>query len=154
MLADWAVTRDTAGITVNWIGPLDVHTANAQGQPVHLRCETDYPVSGRVRWIVGLDAPKEFTLRFRIPAWSKTTKAQIGGGELAPVPGKYLEVKRRWEPGEAVELEFDMSTRAVAGEREAEGKVSLFRGPILLAWDQRFHGHDEASIPPVDLGKR
>ena len=40
-----------------------------------------------------------------------------------------------------------------AGEREAAGKVSLFRGPLLLAWDQRHNPFDEAGIPPIAIDR-
>ena len=43
--------------------------------------------------------------------------------------------------------------RAVAGANEAAGKVSLYRGPILLAWDQAQTLFDESKIPAVDLSQ-
>jgi len=151
MLGDWAVMRDAGGLTVNWSGPLEVQTATADGKRVRLRCETDYPRSGKLKWIVEPDVPGDFIVRFRIPAWSTRTTARVQGREIPTAAGKYLVVQRRWERGDTVELELDMQVRAVAGERQARGKASLFRGPLLLAWDQRFHDHDEAAIPPVDL---
>ena len=76
-------------------------------------------------------------------------------GELLPPPkpGTYLEINRRWTGNDVVELELDFSIRAVAGDRESLGKVSLFRGPLLLAWDQRNNPFDEAGIPPLALDK-
>jgi DUF1680 family protein len=153
MLGDWAVMRDRGGFVVNWIGPVDVHGATATGEVVRLRCETDYPISGRVKWLVDPEVAAEFSVRFRIPAWSAHTTAHVNGRELAPVAGEYLDVQRRWVRGDTVEFDFDMSTRAVPGEREAQGKVSLFRGPLLLAWDQRFHDFDEGAIPTLDLAQ-
>ena len=43
-----------------------------------------------------------------------------------------------------------MTIRSMAGQREQSGKVSLFRGPILLAWDQRDNAGDEFRIPRID----
>ena len=37
-------------------------------------------------------------------------------------------------------LDFDTSLRVEQGHREAEGKISLYRGPLLLAYDRRYDG--------------
>ena len=50
-------------------------------------------------------------------------------------------------------MEFDFGLRAVPGANEAAGKVCLYRGPLLLAWDQAHTSYDEAKIPAVDLGR-
>ena len=145
MLGDWAVMRDPDGVAMNWHGPVEMH-----GGPFPLRCESDYPLSGHVKWIVSPESATEARLRFRIPAWSAHTLAKLNGEALPdPTPGKYLDLRRVWKSGDAVEFDFDMSLRTLPGAREMLGKVSLFRGPLLLAWDQRHNEFDEAGIPPI-----
>jgi hypothetical protein len=58
-----------------------------------------------------------------------------------------------WKAGDEVSLQFDFSLRAVAGANEAAGKVSLYRGPLLLAWDQAVNDFDADQIPAVDLAR-
>jgi hypothetical protein len=70
-----------------------------------------------------------------------------------PVAGAYLEIRRRWKAGDAVTLKFDFGLRVVSGAREAAGKVSLYRGPLLLAWDQAANAFDADGIPPIDLSR-
>ena len=145
MLSDWAVMRDADGFAINWHGPVEI-----RGGPFPLRCESDYPISGHVKWIVAPESATDARLRFRIPAWSAHTVAKLNGEALPqPEPGHYLDLRRLWKSGDTVEFDFDMSLRALTGDREALGKVSLFRGPLLLAWDQRNNAFDEAGIPPV-----
>ena len=148
MLGDWAVMRDADGLAINWHGPVEIRA------PFPLRCESEYPVSGHVKWITTPESATDARLRFRIPAWSIHTAAKLNGNVLhEPAPGRYLDVRREWKNGDTVEFDFDMTTRALAGDREALGKVSLFRGPLLLAWDQRHNEFDEADIPFVALDR-
>ena len=44
-----------------------------------------------------------------------------------------------------------MTLRAVAGDLDAVGRVSLYRGPLLLAFDQADNAFDDAAIPTVDV---
>jgi hypothetical protein len=46
---------------------------------------------------------------------------------------------------------FQTPLRFVAGANAAAGKVSLYRGPLLLAFDQSHNPFDEGSIPVIDL---
>jgi len=63
-----------------------------------------------------------------------------------PVPGRHLALDREWRSGDTIELWLDMGLRVWAGERECEGKASLFRGPLLLAYDPRFDSLDPRSL--------
>ena len=44
-----------------------------------------------------------------------------------------------------------MRLRVIRGEREATGRVSVYRGPLLLAFDQRHNEFAEEAMPPLDL---
>ena len=153
MLSEWAVMADEKGFIVNWHGPVTVHLKRADGVPLRLRCESELPRRGRARWIVEFDgAPARMPIRWRVPQWSTNTSVRINHEQVRPVPaGTYFETTREWQNGDSVEFIFDMTVRAIAGEREARGKVSLFRGPLLLAWDQRYNAVDEPQIPRIDL---
>ncbi|MCS6830919.1 MAG: hypothetical protein NZ749_09795, partial [bacterium] len=47
----------------------------------------------------------------------------------------------------------DFSLHAWLGEREQAGKVSLYRGPVLLAYDQRFNTVDPDDLPALSLSR-
>jgi len=153
MLSEWAVMTDRIGLVLNWLGPGEFTAKLGSGAPVELRCESDFPLAGRVKWIIrpGRGA-REFSIRLRIPAWSVHTRLKLNGTEFRNVrPGDYFTLQRRWRNGDTMELDCDMSLRAVPGDREAAGKVSVYRGPLLLAYDQRENDFDEAEMPRVDL---
>src|SRR5213078_1107924 len=109
------------------------------------------PVDGYIRLRVVPAAPERFTLRLRIPHWSRQTRVSVNGETaLTPAPGCYCELDREWRPSDIVELSLDMGLRLWAGERECEGKASLYRGPLLLAYDPRFDSLDLRSRPTFD----
>ncbi|HTE17733.1 MAG TPA: beta-L-arabinofuranosidase domain-containing protein, partial [Armatimonadota bacterium] len=152
MLSEWAVMRDGEGLTVNAYAPGRFTGKLASGAPVTLLWETDYPRSGRVVLRVQAAKGKRFPLRLRIPAWSANTEVRVNDRSVADVrPGSYLRLDRKWSSGDRITLEFDMGLRHVAGDREALGKVSLYRGPLLLAYDPRDNELDEEQLPPLDL---
>ncbi len=152
MLSEWALMVDSQGPIVNSYGPLKATLNLESGTRLHLEEETEYPIEGRVRLVLHPERKEVFTLRLRIPRWSQETLARTGGGALrGVVPGTYLTLRREWNPGDWIELEFDLSLRIWAGDREAAGKISIYRGPILLAYDQRFNRFDEEDLPSLDV---
>ena len=151
-LSEWAVMRDEQGVFVNYYGPGATELPLSDGTVLRLRQITDYPVSGDVKLLVAPEEPSEFALRLRVPFWSSQTSVRVNGDPVeGPAPGRYVEIARRWQEGDTVELSLDMSLRVWPGERACAGKVSLFRGPLLLAFDQHFNELDTADIPPLDL---
>jgi len=154
MLAEWAVMAANDGLVLNYYGPGKFSGKLADGTPINFVETTDYPLSGRVKIKVEPSKAQKFNLRLRIPGWSKTTMVRLNGAAIENVKaGRYLELNRRWKKGDTIELEFDMGLRLVAGDHEAAGKVSLYRGPLLLAYDQRDNDFDESGVPPLDLGR-
>jgi len=158
MLVDWAVMRTGDGLAVNYYGPLEARVQLADGTPVTLRQETRYPLDGKVKLQVQVSEPREFTLQLRIPAWSTRTVVRPLWAAAEPgaaaQPGTYLAVPRRWHNGDAVELEFDMSFRCEPGGGEMTGRMSVYRGPLLLAYDVLLNDQappEPAPLRPADL---
>jgi hypothetical protein len=152
MLSEWAALRDDKGVAVSYYGPCEIHLPLADGTHLALRQETAYPAEGAVRLIVQPDAPREFTLRLRIPAWSANTRVTVNGEEVGGVKsGSYLALERTWNPGDVVELSLDMSLRYWAGEMGKTGQAALYRGPVLLAFDQKHNALDTGDVPALDL---
>jgi hypothetical protein len=120
---------------VNWYGP-GAMTARVGDVPVRLEQKTDYPRGGSITLRVAPERPAEFTLKLRIPHWSAATKVTVNGQPRSDVTaGRYLAVRQTWRPGDVVTIDLDMTPRYWAGERECTGKVSLYHGPLLLAYE-------------------
>jgi DUF1680 family protein len=154
MLADWAVMRWPDGLAVNYYGSSAIEVDLASGRTLRLEQETDYPRAGRVEIRLGLEATERFPLRLRIPGWSRAARCRVNGSEVEDVTsGSYLALDRAWSNGDRITLDFDMTLRAWIGEREAAGKASLYRGPLLLACDRRFNQMDPDAFPALDLDR-
>jgi uncharacterized protein len=168
MLGDWAVMRDDAGLVVNWLGPLELTLLDAVYGKVTLSCKSNYPLGGDIEWRVTSEKPMK--VRFRIPAWAKGAEAYVGAhvdltqpGARAytgmpavaitahACPGTYLGVGPGGSDGLVeVSLHLPMTLRTLEGQREQQGKASLYRGPLLLAYDQRDNAFDENAIPAIE----
>jgi DUF1680 family protein len=159
-LSEWAVMiADDGAITLNFYGP-SVFTVRApSGRDVSLVQETDYPVSGRIVLSIVPAAVESFRLRLRIPSWSHKTVVRLNGADQSVKSGTYLTFDRAWTPGDTIELLLDMSTRFEDGgppppDADAYGgstveMVSVYRGPLLLAYDRRLNTFDPMRVPPL-----
>jgi hypothetical protein len=132
MIAQWALMSDGHGLVVNWYGRSTM-MARLGGTEVSLEQQTDYPRDGRILFKVSPKGELRFPLKMRIPSWSVQTRVDVNGQAVANVrPGTYLVLDRSWKPGDTICIEFDMSLHYWVGERECAGKVSIYRGPLLL----------------------
>jgi hypothetical protein len=99
--------------------------------------KTDYPESGRVEIRLQQNKPAVYTLRLRIPYWSKNTELQVNGQLLHPVHGNYVSISREWKDGDQIILKLDLRGRIITAPGNAN-YVAIMRGPVVLALDNRF----------------
>jgi DUF1680 family protein len=135
-----AILNSGTGPVINLYNGCAATASTPKGQPLQLHIETDYPKSGSVAITVALPAPEKFSVRLRIPAWSKQTTLKVNGKRVKTVPGSYAEIRRKWSPGDRIELVLDMRTRLLesphGSNRAADNQQALVRGPIVLARDE------------------
>jgi uncharacterized protein len=130
MLSEWAVMRGTNGWMINYLAPFEARL----DATLTLRVVGNYPIGTNVSIEVDAKEPRTFTLALRMPR-----------------TGKYREFTRTWRKSERIDFAVDLPAWYEVGDREQAGKVSLYRGPILLAWDQRFNASDEIAV--IDVRK-
>jgi len=154
ILSEWAVMGGRDGIALNYYGPSEIVVRTPSGRRLRLTQETDYPVGGRVFLTVSPGAEERFTLRLRIPGWSQRTRVKMNGQlQAGAQPGTYLALDRIWRQGDTVEVMLDMGPWFWVGEKGSEGKVSVYHGPLLLAYDPRFDTHDPTKLPTLDTAR-
>ena len=151
MVSDWALMRCRGGLILNWYGPSTMKAQLSSGVTVDLTQETEYPRTGKIAITVSPSHPAQFVVKLRIPYWSSKTKVKLNGERMKPVSAAtYLVLDREWQAGDKIELELDMSLHYWVGEKEYDGKVSIYRGPILLTYDRRLNAMDPDEISALD----
>ncbi len=153
MIGEWAVMLGEDSVAVNYYGPSEIGVELDDGARLTVEQRTDYPLSPGVDIALGLEAPARFALKLRIPAWSAETTIQVNDDAPdAAQPGAYHEIEREWQPGDTVSLSLDFSPHMWVGDSECAGTASLYRGPLLLAYDPRYDSYDPDDIPELSLG--
>jgi DUF1680 family protein len=150
MTAEWGVYVDEKSIDINYYGPSIWYCKLPDETNLTLTQTTCYPISPNVLIMVSLFSAKEFTLRLRIPSWSEDTTITIDGASAKAKPGTYHEIKKVWSGSEQIRIEFDFSFHTWHGKNAFEGRTSLYRGPILLAFDQRYNKIEYTDMQTFD----
>jgi DUF1680 family protein len=156
----WAVMANREGPVVNLYFSGSFQAKSPKGQTVDVVQETEYPREGQVKLSVGVAQSEDFTIAFRIPQWSETTKLTVNGQSVDVKPGSYARLRREWKAGDKVEIAFDMRAKLVEVP-DGNGQLAVVRGPIVLALDNRLvpaqPGHTatfDCSAFPMELKAR
>ncbi|MCL5998740.1 MAG: glycoside hydrolase family 127 protein [Chloroflexi bacterium] len=148
MLSEWAVMQAQDGLAINYYGPCTSTLTLPSGNALTLVQTTTYPLDGQVALAIKLARPEHFTMRLRIPAWSHHTRLSVNAEDVAGVTaGQYFGLEREWRDGDELRLSLDMSPHVWVGEREAAGMVSVYHGPLLLAYDRQHNELDPNELP-------
>ena len=127
---------------------------------------SDYPWSGFITLHVDVAEPTDLSLKLRIPGWARSAGAKVNGSRIdvaADTQHGYLEVRRRWQRGDRVELELPMPPRRVYAHpsvRADRGRVALCRGPLVYCFEQVDNPTAPVSLirmsrdAPVDVAPR
>jgi hypothetical protein len=153
-VSEWAVTSDADGLAVNFYGPSTIDVPLGADNRVKLVQATKYPAEGLVHLTVEPKHAASFTLRLRIPAWSKATSVKVNGQPAAeaPKPGTYLALHREWKAGDVVELSLDMTPRYDTGQGPRRGgRAAIHVGPLLLSFDAEYNAIETADLKPIDM---
>jgi len=118
----WMATEDE-GVAAIAYAPCSVSSPSCE-----LRVDTEYPFEGRVR-IAVVRSEGAWPMLLRIPGWAVGASIRVNGEDQGVTEaGTFKRVKREWQAGDTVELDFPMDVRLKGGH---EGLVSVFRGPLM-----------------------
>ena len=131
----YAYSMSDDGVSVNLYGGNTLDTQLA-GQPLRLTQTTDFPWQGQVTITVDACPADEFAVRLRIPAWARGATVSVNGkgfgGEVSLC--SFLELNRRWQTGDRIELNLPMPPVLLEAHpliEEATNQVAVRRGPVV-----------------------
>lgn len=107
------------------------------GTPVSLTQASRYPWDGAVEITMEPQAPVEFTLHLRIPAWSSSATLKVNDEtvKLTDVTSDgYAAIRRTWKKGDQLRLALEMPIERLYANplvRQDAGRVALSRGPLI-----------------------
>src|SRR5690554_4967287 len=94
------------GIAIALYGACEAMVKVADGQPVKIIEDTNYPFEESIRFTVSMNQEVVFPLYLRIPSWSESPSVLVNGEKINAQleRGKYLRLEREWNDGDHVEL--------------------------------------------------
>jgi hypothetical protein len=153
LIGEWALLAGAKGLVLNYYGPSTMRARTPGGQEISIGQQTTYPKDGEIKIGLSLAKPERFELRLRIPAWSARSSVAVNGAAQAASAGTYVSLDREWKNGDRIEIALDMSPHFWAGEREQDAKTSVYRGPLLLAFDTIHNDADIEKLPELDAAQ-
>lgn len=135
-LHNWVYSLSDDGLCVHLYGGSVLTTTLADGSPIQLTQQTDYPWDGKVTLTVKDSGAKAFAMRLRIPGWTENASLEINGKPYSGVvrPGTYTKISRRWKAGDVIELTLPMPIRLMVANpnvKNLRNKVAVMRGPLV-----------------------
>jgi len=132
--------RDRDGIFVNLYVPSEV-IWNGPGGEVQLVQDTQYPEADTSTLTMSMKRSLNFSLRFRVPEWSRGVSAKINGApaDAACTPATWAVLTRTWNPGDRVEIRIPLPLRMKPVDRQHPSRVAVVRGPVVLVLESDYH---------------
>lgn len=130
----YGISQDA--VWVNLFGSSKLDTQFPDGSKLKLTQETEYPWEGKIQITIEQSPDKDFGVKLRIPAWADESEISINGEHynFDNEEGKYVNIIRKWAPGDVISLNLPMKTKLVSANplvHNLEGKVAVQRGPVV-----------------------
>lgn len=157
MVSEWAVLRGADhALHLNYLGPMTATVPDPEGGTITIKTESNYPAEGRIKVTVTRSEVRKATLtvQVRVPSWAqevvcrqRETEMTLQNDGKSPI---LLIVGPNKESNELT-LDIPLPIRTWLGDGAQLGKVSIYRGPLLLAFDQRDNEYDVPDLAALDF---
>lgn len=113
----------------------NITTADKKTINLSLQVESSFPENGNAVVTVSTSQIATFPLAFRVPDWSSSFTATVGGKTYQGKAGQSLIIDRLWKSGEKIKVSFQMPIQILAGGKSYPNQIAFQRGPQVLALD-------------------
>jgi DUF1680 family protein len=123
---------------------------------VSVKLNSNFPLTGRVQLHVSTDKSTTYRLAFRVPEWCYKFRVNIREEHYYGSPGTYLNIVRKWDNDETVNIDMEIPVRIENGNDSYPYHHAIVRGPQVLVADQKLNDMDINKIKiiakyPIDL---
>ncbi|HSF79941.1 MAG TPA: beta-L-arabinofuranosidase domain-containing protein [Anaerolineales bacterium] len=121
------------------------------GSPLSVEIQSELPWEGVSKFVFQAERPVEFTFHWRWPAWVATGHVSLNGqavrlpgleadpldctaSGLQPHKAVYRSLKRIWQPGDTLEIKFNLPVRLYHPHprvRSQRNRAAITRGPLV-----------------------
>ncbi|HZS53512.1 MAG TPA: beta-L-arabinofuranosidase domain-containing protein [Bryobacteraceae bacterium] len=131
---------DDSGLYVNLYLPSEV-TWQHDNVAVKLIQQTRYPEAATVNLSLELVESSAFSLRFRVPGWSKGMSIDVNDttADVRCKPGTWAVITRTWNPGDKLTIRIPLSMRWSAVDSQHPKRVAVMRGPVVMVQEGNVH---------------
>jgi uncharacterized protein len=102
--------------------------------------KTSYPWDGNVEIAVTPAEETEFTFYLRVPGWADHAQVAVNSkAVVGATPGQYLPIRRRWSPGDVIQLKIEVVPQVIAANprvADDSGRVAIQRGPLIYCLEE------------------
>jgi DUF1680 family protein len=113
---------------------------------LRLKLKSALPFAGENSIEILTEGPCDQTLAFRLPGWAGKTSFTINGqSQNVEAQAGYLYLRKVWNNGDRIDLNFEMPVRRKFARFEVEadrGRMALSRGPLVYCIEQADNGPD------------
>ncbi len=113
----------------------NVTTTDHKNINLSLQVDSNFPESGDANVTVTISQSAQFPVALRVPAWSGSFTATVGGKVYKGLPNQNLIINRSWKSGEKIKVSFQMPVQILTGGKSYPGQIAFQRGPQVLALD-------------------
>lgn len=141
----WSLMKTNTGPVINvytngeWKYEID------KKNEIIIKQTTSYPKDDEVTISLQQKNPVNYTLKLRIPDWSKNTLISVNNQIISGHKNGYIELNRLWKDGDSIKIKFDMRGRIQSAPGNPN-MLAIMRGPIVLALDNRFVKEDNYNV--------
>jgi uncharacterized protein len=133
---NWVYGVSDDGLWVHMYGGNTLKSTLADGSPIALVQETDYPWDGKIKITLTDAGSSEYSIRLRIPGWADDAGVKLNGStvDVSVEPGTYAKIHRQWKVGDVIELNLPMPVRLMEANpkvTDLRGRVAVMRGPLV-----------------------
>jgi hypothetical protein len=110
-------------------------TWNANGVPVTVSQETQYPDNEDIELLIGVPRPVEFSVMLRIPAWLESNaEISVNGKQFGVRADRntFAGITRRWRDKDTIRLRLPLDFRVAPVDDRHPERVAMMRGPQMM----------------------